>query len=270
MRNARIALILFGFLFLVSSPLLHAADDQDFDSYKLRVDGVGWFSHPSGYFHGRNSEGYFDINRDFGFGSYSTFSGQVDWRFKRKHHLLFGASPIQSSKKATLSRTIDFQGQTFDLGASVQADITSLGFAPGYQYDIIRRDHGFLAIATQCNLLKTSARLSATGTFNGESATTTASGSFFAPLPIFGPRFRVYPLPHSGRFSVDGTVQGMYFFGYGNFVSANGAGIVKVNRLLSLRAGYQMGSRLSIHGTSNNIGVRLTQKGPTAGIELNW
>jgi hypothetical protein len=31
-----------------------------------------------------------------------------------------------------------------------------------------------------------------------------------------------------------------------------------------------MGIRLSIHGGSNQIDVRLTQKGPVAGIEGSW
>lgn len=271
MLNAKMARVLGFALLTLVTPLTKAnVGDDDLDAYKFRVDGVWWFSHPSGYFHGKNNEGYFDLNRDFGFGSYSTFSGTVDWRFKRKHHFLFGATPIQSSKTASLNRTITFQGQTFDVGASVTADIKSLGFAPGYQYDIIRRNHGFLGIAVQCDLLKTSADLSATGTVNGQNATTKASGSFFAPLPIFGPRARWYPLHYSSRFSLDGVVQGMYFFGYGDFVSANAAGTVAANGHMSVRAGYQMGSRLSIHGSSNTIGIRLTQKGPIAGIELNW
>jgi len=63
-------------------------------------------------------------------------------------------------------------------------------------------------------------------------------------------------------------VRGMYFFGYGDFVAARGSVGVGITKHLSLHAGYQMGSRLSIHGTSDQIAIRLTQKGPTAGIEI--
>ena len=36
-------------------------------------------------------------------------------------------------------------------------------------------------------------------------------GSFFAPLPIVGPRIRWYPL-RSGRLALEGAFQGMSFF----------------------------------------------------------
>ena len=259
---ATLALLMFSFQ-------LHAATDDDLDAYKWRIDGLWWFSQPTGSFQGANDSGSFDLSKDFGFSSYSTFSAKVDWRFKRKHHLLLGISPVFSSRTTTLSRTIEFQGVTYDLGAQVSADIRSLSFAPGYQYDIIRRKRGYLAIATQVFLLNTKATLSGTAFLNGVSATRKASGSIFAPLPVFGPQTRWY-LSHSGRFALDGSVQGMYFFGYGNFVTAKADAVFSITRHLNLLAGYEMGTRLSIHGSSDQIGVRLTQKGPTAGIELQW
>jgi len=39
---------------------------------------------------------------------------------------------------------------------------------------------------------------------------------------------------------------------------------------LNVRAGYEMGSRLSIHGTSDQIAVKLTHQGPTVGIEYSF
>ena len=65
------------------------AQSQDLDTYKLRVTGFWWFSQPSGYFQGANHSGEFDLSKDFDFGSYSTFTGALDWRFKKKQHLLF-------------------------------------------------------------------------------------------------------------------------------------------------------------------------------------
>jgi hypothetical protein len=94
----------------------------------------------------------------------------------------------------TLNRAIEFQGVTYEVGTEASADIKSLAFAPGYQYDIVRRNRISLSIATQVYLLKTSADLAGTATVNGQAVTKTASGSFFAPLPILGPRLRWYPL----------------------------------------------------------------------------
>ena len=93
--------------------------DSEFDHAKWKLDTNAWVSAPSGYFNGEGGNGYFDLQRDFGFGNYATFSGKLDWRFKRKHHLLFGATPIVTSQTTTLTRTITWQGRAFDLGAQV-------------------------------------------------------------------------------------------------------------------------------------------------------
>lgn len=245
------------------------AQSEDLDQYKWRFTGYWWFSQPSGHFSGQNNSGEFDLSSDFHFGSYSTFTGTIDWRFKRKHHVLFGISPVSYSKTETIQRTIAFQGTTYNVGTSVSSDIHSLSLVPGYEWDFFRRNHGYVALATQFYLLNTDAKLSGVAVVNGQAATRSASGSFFAPLPTIGPRARWYPL-NSDRLALEGFVQGMYFFGYGDFYSARGQVDIGLSRHWKATAGYQMGTRLSIHGGSNNIGIRLTQKGPAVGIEGSW
>ena len=256
--------------FLSAAPLVYAQESQDLDQYKWRVAGFWWFSQPSGFFRGRAAETAIDLNRDFGFGSYSTFTGIADWRFKRKHHLLFKISPVESTRSASLQRTITFRGDTFEVGTRVAVDIRSFSFAPGYQWDFIRRNWGYVALATQINLLDTKASIAGQLTVNAHTATGTASGSVFAPLPVLGPRARWYPMPHSSRLDLSGSGQGMYFFGYGDFYSATGTAGLGLSHNFKVTAGYQLGTRLSIHGSNNQIGIRLTQKGPIVGLEGSW
>jgi hypothetical protein len=260
---------LFLLCLYLSAILPAYAQGEDLDVYKRRFTGSWWYSQPSGYFDGQNNEGQFDLSRDFGFGSYSTFTGTVDWRFKRRHHLLLGMSPVSYSKSTTLLRTIDFQGQTYNVGTKAESDIRSLSFSPGYQWDFIRRNRGFVALLAQIYLLDTKATLTGTVFVNGQTASASSSGSFFAPLPVIGLRARGYPLD-SERLSLDGYFNGMYFFGYGDFYSARGLAGIGITHHWKAIAGYQMGTRLSIHGGSNNIGIRLTQKGPVVGIEGSW
>jgi hypothetical protein len=264
-RPALIAL----FLYFATGPLARGAEGADLDAYKFRTTAVWWFSRPTGSFTGKANSGTFDLRRDFGFGDYSTFSGTTDWRFKRKHHLLFGVSPFINSRRATLNRAIEFQGVTYEVGTEASAEIKSLAFAPGYQYDIIRRNRISLSIATQVYLMKTSADLTGTVNVNGQAQTKASSGSFFAPLPILGPRVRWYPW-HSGRLAVDGSFQGMSFFGYGNFMTARGSADISLSQHWRAKLGYQMGTRLRIDTGTNEIGIRLTQKGPIAGFEASW
>ena len=259
------ALLLFAVV-----PALRAQDPSDLDNYKFRLEGDWWFSHPTGYFGVNKSNNYFDVNRDFGFGSYSTFTGKMDWHFAHKHHLILNVTPNYISKSATIDRTITFGGQTFDVGSQVSATIDTLNIAPGYQYDVIRRDHGYFGLEVDFNVLHTTATLNGQASVNGLGTSASASRTFWAPLPDAGPVFRVYPLHDSNRLSIGGSVRGMGFFGYGNFITARADVGVGVTQHLAIRGGYEMGSRLSIHGTSDQIAVQLTHKGPTAGIEYSF
>ena len=135
-----------------------------------------WFSHPTGDLRVSGDQVSWDLSKDFNFSTYSTFTGAVDWHFKRKHHFTFAASPVYSSKSATITRDITFQGVTYHTGATVNADLNSLTFSPGYQYDFIRRRQGYLGLAVSLHLLDTSAKLAGIGTVNGVTR--------YAPLPV--------------------------------------------------------------------------------------
>ena len=90
-----------------------------------------------------------------------------------------------------------------------------------------------------------------------------------APIPVLGPDVRFYLLPNSSRLYVTGNVLGMYFFGYGNFVSTFDTLGLTVNKHLGIRAGYQLGTRFNVNNKANRIGLNLTQKGPTVGLEFS-
>lgn len=269
-KRIRVTLAAICLITAVTTYLKAADDDDDPDNYKYRVTGDWWFSQPSGAFGLRGSNNYINFQQDFGFGGYSTFTARFDYRFRRKHHLLFDITKINNSKTVLLTRTIDFQGQTYLVGAQVSGSIKSLNIAPGYQYDIVRRNQGFFGIEADFNLLNTEASLKAIGAAGGQIASTSSSKSFFAPLPAVGPIGRWYPIHGSNRLVLDGSLRGMSFFGYGNFVSARGELGVGITKHLVAHAGYQLGSRLSVHGTNDQIAIDATQKGPTAGIEYSW
>jgi len=270
----RIALRIAALVLLACLGAGAVPGQEELDNSKRKLQLNAWISAPTGYFNGTNKEGYFDLQRDFGFGNYVTFNGKLDWRFKRKHHLLFATSPVVSSRTTTISRTIVWQGQTFDAGGSVQSTIRSLVFTPGYQWDFIRRRSVWIGLLVNVNLAYTDAKLKATAKLsgNGSSATSTAQadGSLFAPLPALGPDFRWYPISSSGRVYLEGALTGMSFFGYGNFVSGNGAVGFRIGHKWDARVGYLLGSRFKIYGSSDNIGIRLTQKGPVFGLEYHW
>ena len=119
------------------------------------------------------------------------------------------------------------------------------------------------------NVFDTTASISAAAQVTSDGvhhAAVSASASLLVPIPVAGPEFRYY-LTNSPRLFVQGQVYGMYFFGYGNYVSAWGNLGFTINRHLSVDAGYQLGSRLVVsrETSTHRIGLNLTEKGPSVG-----
>ncbi len=260
------------FLLLGFTSLLRAQKHEDFDQYRLKLDGIWFYSTPSGTIQGHGDTVPVDFQKDLGFNSYSTFGSGLDWKFTRKNHFLLDFSRFNSSNQKVLQRTITFQGQTFEAGLQTQSQLDALFISPGYQYDIIRRKRGHLGIGIHFNMFDTSAKISAQAQVTGDGtqyAARSASGSFWAPIPVAGPQYRLY-LTNSPRLFVEGDVYGMYFFGYGNYLSLADSIGYSVGKHVSLKAGYQLASRLIVNAQTDRIGIHMTQKGAVAGLEFSF
>lgn len=258
----------------IAGSLLHAAqgEDSDPDAHTFRFSGFWFYSQPSGSFHGTGTQGSLDVERDMQLNSYNTGTLKVEWKFTRKNHVFLGLLPVRNTKQAVLSRTVVFEGQTFDAGLVARSELETYALTPGYQFDIIRRRRGHLGIVAQLDLFYIKGRISAAAqTLNGTSRSAQASSSTIrAPLPVAGPDFRYYFIPNSSRFFVAGNLLGMYFFGYGNFISSYGTVGISLNQHLNFQGGYQLGSRFDINTKNDRIGLNLTQRGAVAGLEFSF
>lgn len=193
---------------------LAAQASEDFDSYKIRIEGLWTYSNPSGSLRGSSEAGSIDLVKDLGFNSYNTFMGKLDWKFTRKNHLYVLGVPLHSSRETAVTRTITFQGQTFQAGIAVQSSLDSPMYGFGYQYDIIRRKRGHLGLAAQLNLFDSQASIKAvaqiSGGGGGQQVTQSASGSLIAPVPVAGPQFRLYLSDSPRVFVEDLAAPGRY------------------------------------------------------------
>jgi len=276
MQLARL-LVGLGVLFSTAPvPELRAQSNDEFDSYRIKLEGFWAYSSPSGTLHGsaQTDVGAIDLQKDLGFNNYSTFAGKLDWKFTHKNHFYIAGEAFTSSRQTVLTRTFTFQGQTFEAGLQTQSSLDSPMYTVGYQYDIIRRRRGHLGLGFQINLFDEHASIQAAAQITGDGvhhAAVSASASLLAPIPVAGPEFRLY-LTNSPRVFVEANVYGMYFFGYGNFVSSAGGLGFTVNRHLALNVGYQLGSRLVVNNSSsaNRIGLEMSQKGAIAGMEFSF
>jgi hypothetical protein len=262
-------MIAIALLSLIAAPsLLGQEKISDPEAYKLRIDGQFWYAHPTATVSGSSAQVPISFDKTFGFTDYSTFNADIDWHFARKHHLFFVVSPNETTRTVVLQQAITFKDKTFLAGSSASGKLRNYAFAPGYRYDIIHRPSGHLGILFQINLLDIKASITGTVLQPGQATVGTATGSLFVPLPVGGPDVRYYFLKN--RLFVDGNVKGMYFFGYGNFVSTAGKVGFNFGRHVSAVGGYTLGSHLAIHGTSSRLDVRQTQRGPTGGLEFNF
>ncbi|HKN24246.1 MAG TPA: hypothetical protein VJX72_05310 [Candidatus Acidoferrum sp.] len=267
--------LMFGLVALVSASMLfalRASGQEEFDQYKVRLIGYWLFSKPSGNIQGHADSVPVDFQRDLGFSSYSTGGAALDWKFTHKNHFYVVLVPLFSSKQAILTRTITFEGQTFTVGAQVNSKLHAFFISPGYQYDIIRRRRGHLGLGVQMDLFKTNAKITALGSVSGggsASGSYSASGSLLAPIPVAGPQFRLY-LTDSPRVFLEGNLYGMYFFGYGSFVSTAGDLGFTLNKHVCINAGYQLASHLTVNGTQDRLALQLSQKGPSVGMEFSF
>jgi hypothetical protein len=173
-----------------------ASAQRDLDQYKFRISGFWFHSSPSNSIEAAGQNGFIDFTHDFEFDDYSTFIGKFDWKFTRKNHLYFVATPFTQSNTTTLNRTIAFRGQTFNVGAIATGEYSSILYAPGYQYDIIRRKRGHLGIAAQINFFDTTGKISAAAQAIGpgsvQQVAASRSASLLGVIPVAGPEFRLY------------------------------------------------------------------------------
>jgi hypothetical protein len=260
--------------FTMAAPALHAANsDDEIDNYRLRIDGFWFYSNPSGTFQGAGSADVIDINKDLHFNSYSTGSAFIDWKFTHKNHLTFAVSPFQQSRALVLDRTIQYQGQTYNVGATINANLQANLYAPGYEYDIIRRRRGHIGVGVQIDLFDAKASLAANAQVTGGGNLQPAaygSASLLAPIPVAGPQYRLY-LTNSSRLFIEGNLYGMYLFGYGDFLSTTNTLGLTIQKHLSVNAGYSLGSRLVVNDNSTTrLGVHLIQQGVLVGLEASF
>lgn len=273
-RYLRVACCLALLGLMAAAPAARAAggEDEEYDSYKVRFEAFWLYTQPSGHFSSAGDTGLLDLKRDLNFQSYSTGFGKIDWKFTHKNHLYFIYNDYSRSRNTVLNRTVVFQGRTFNVGATVSGGLTNKIYIPGYQYDFIRRKRGYLGVQVQLDILDVAGRLSASAQVdNGVPQTAAFSSSTLrVPLPVAGPVTRFYLIPNSGRLFVDANLLGMYFFGYGNYVSSNGTLGFSLGKHLAIRGGYTLGSRFNINTKSDRAGITLSQHGGLAGLEISF
>src|SRR6185369_6841683 len=105
----------------------------------------------------------------------------------RKHKVRFSYVPVRYEKRAQIQRTITFNGRTFPVSATVDANVEWKLWRYGYEWDFVSRSRGLVGVIAELKYNTVSAALSSPDT----SITATADAK--APVPTIGFIARAYP-----------------------------------------------------------------------------
>jgi len=278
LRAISLALAICVFASLKAAAQQHPEQGGPEDS-KIEIVAQAWLQTPKGVIHGGNGNLSIDLQRDLHFKRQYNFLGIFNWRFARKHHLIFETNPSSAERTTTLDRTITFRGETFSAGANTRTQIKTFHYYPQYQYNIILRRRGHLGLNFGVDLFHISADLSAVATTTGpggaQTVTRTASGSLFAGLPTGGLEGRIFPIPGHDWLNINGHIRGMYFFGYGKYLETRLNTEVRLGAHLGAQGGYQFMRETEVHNkpsdvNANRFGFALKYSGPLVGATFRW
>lgn len=158
--------------------------------------------------------------------------------------------PLAWDATTTLTKTIIFAGQTYTVGASVDAELKSDYHRIGYQYNIIDVLDNHVGVIFELKYFDTEASIDSAG------LGITASETISAPIPTVGVSAGV-SLPF--LFSLEGEISGISLGSTAYLVDAEAVVSLKPLPFVDLAAGYRI---LKFHVENNDDIAELTVSGP--------
>lgn len=154
----------------------------------------------------------------------------------RKHKLRFEYTPIRyENEDATLTRTIVFNGQRFDVALPVIAELEWKAMRFAYEWDFLYRDRGFLGLVLEAKYTDVEAALE-----NRLVGREFASAR--APIPAIGVIGRIYVVPRvsvTGEFGMFRLPEGIDEDYRGRYYDFDLYGTVNFNDHAGAQLGYR-------------------------------
>src|SRR4051812_12089111 len=192
-----------------------------------------------------------------------TFYGQLVFKPARRHRIVVEGTPFRINGLKSVTRTIVYRGQTFNVSQTVLSSATLDYAFAGYQYDVISGRKGHLGFSVGA------AYLGATGLLQAVESGVSAARTQQLVLPLAGTDFRIFPIPGHKFFEIEGGIRGMAFGDYGYFVEATGSGGFVLGPVTFL-AGYRA-VNTELYVTNNGrSGLTARLHGPIFSGMFRW
>ena len=224
---------------------LPALPQTDAEKSKLEITGSFWRMDTAGTLQAAGTP--LNLQTDLGVKqAQSTFTGKLVFKPGRKHKILVEGTPYRLDGAQALTRTVTYQGQTYNLNDRITSKASVDSVYGGYQYDFVSNPMGHLGFNVGA------AYLNAAGSVTSTTTNVTASKSITVGLPLAGVEFRVFPVRKKILVEFNGEVKGMALGSYGRFVQATGNVGVGWGPIL-FEAGYRIADFDLHSGNSTTI-----------------
>lgn len=147
-----------------------------------------------------------DWNREFGGGSQTRFRVDGQWRFAERHKLKAMWFSSSRSETSQIDRDIEWDGETYPLGATVKGSLDYDVYLLDYEYAFMRRESYELSASIGAYYANWKATLDATlddPQNPGVEIRQRGDASLNAPLPVLGLRGQ-WVLPYDFNFDLSG------------------------------------------------------------------
>jgi hypothetical protein len=174
-----------------------------------------------------------DAKNDLGFVDHQLREFSVVVRPAPAHKFRFEYVPIEYTASSTLNRTIDFNGQRYQVGLPVNSSLDWKLFRFGYEWDFLRKTSGFAGFIAEVKYTDVNVSLA--------SPVTSEYADAKAPIPALGGIGRYYIIPSvsvTGEFTIFKlpTIQDQYS---GHYSDLNIYGTVNFTKNVGVQGGYR-------------------------------
>lgn len=174
-----------------------------------------------------------DAKNDLGLQDQQLREFQVTFRPAPRHKIRFQYIPIDYENSATLNRTINFNGQRYDVGLPVNSSLQWNTYRFGYEFDFLRKSSGFAGFIADLKYTDVQASLN--------SPVISEFTQVKGPIPAIGGIGRYYIVPNvaiTGEFTVFQlpTIQNQYS---GHYVDIDIYGTFNFLNNFGVQGGYR-------------------------------
>jgi hypothetical protein len=202
-----------------------------------------------------------DVNlvSDLGFDERKNFfEGRLQVKFARKHKFNLEYIPLKWDADKVITRTVEFNGQTYTAGTRVQSSVDFKFFKGGYEYDFLAGSLGFLGGTLDVLAVNATVQLAAPALAIDLKEDKTI------PIPMIGLVGRVYPIKWVNLTAkASGLPAGDYGYVFDGEASLN----INPIKYLGISGGYRY-FMVKVKYNDNSLDYRLD--GPFVGLTLRF